>query len=173
MKKKLDNVIIMSLLLSVICILILFGVNDFFVLAKIESCIHETLDEYNAEQENETEDIPEDMPEPGSLEYYKQMSHELDFIEIIDSSELTYDTLVNRDGNIIIEEIIGVCVNADGDGKVLNCNDESYDYISYRSVPGVREGTVVLTYCIYNPDSIAEDDIIMRYDYIIDTENED
>lgn len=43
-----------------------------------------------------------------------------------------------------------------------------YNYISYKGVKGIRKGDVVLTICIYNPGTNYEDDIVERFDYIID-----
>lgn len=90
------------------------------------------------------------------------------YIQIVDSSELDAETIWNRNGKIIIERAIGTCLNENGDGKVLNPYDEEYDYISYRRVKGVKAGDVIVTYMIYNPENNAEDDIIERFDYIIE-----
>ncbi len=91
-------------------------------------------------------------------------------VQVIDSEDLSMDILYNRDGKIIIEKCIGKCVDEKGNGKIINCRDKDYDYISYRYVDGVKSGDTIITYFIYNPENNAEDDIIERFDYIVDTE---
>jgi hypothetical protein len=81
------------------------------------------------------------------------------------TEDLTEETLINRGDSIIVEKIIGVCVNENKDGKILNSNN---GYISYKRVKGVKTGDTILTVCIYNPGSHYTDDIIDRIDYIID-----
>lgn len=88
-------------------------------------------------------------------------------IQIIDSSNLSGEILRNRNGNIIIEECIGVVTNAEGDGKILNCYDSEYNYISYKGIDKANVGDKILTYLIYNPETDYIDDIIYRFDYII------
>lgn len=108
--------------------------------------------------------------EVGSLDFYRNISDEIRAIEIIDSADLSLEDLENRKGKIIIEKCIGVVENSDGDGKVLNCYDSNYDYISYRSVEDFQVGDTILTYLIYNPDTSYTDDILERFDYVIDRE---
>ena len=104
--------------------------------------------------------------------FYDRIAEDLDIIQVYDTNDLNYDILSGRSKNgiIIIEKIIGVVLNSKGDGKILNTDDEQYDYISYRCVDGVKSGDTIITYFIYNPENNAEDDIIERFDYIVDTE---
>lgn len=102
----------------------------------------------------------------GSLEYMRQFVDELDAVQIIGCSELTGDILAARDGKIIVEEIIGIATS-DKDGRIINCKNPDYNYISYENVDGAKPGDIVVTYCIYNPDTSYEDDIILRRDYIV------
>lgn len=108
--------------------------------------------------------------EVGSLDFYRELSEEIGAIEIVDSADLSLEDLENRKGKIIIEKCIGVVENSDGDGRVLNCADPDYYYISYRSVEDFQEGDTILTYFIYNPDTNYTDDILKRFDYVIDRE---
>lgn len=108
--------------------------------------------------------------EVGSLDFYRNLSDEIGAIKIIDSADLSLEDLKNRKGKIIIEKCIGVVENSDGDGKVLNCYDSNYDYISYRSVEDFQVRDTILTYLIYNPDTSYTDDILERFDYVIDRE---
>lgn len=56
----------------------------------------------------------------------------------------------------------------EGDGRVLNYTDPDYYYINYSRVENISVGDVILTYCVYNPNTNYEDDILERFDYIID-----
>jgi len=82
------------------------------------------------------------------------------------TDKLTGDILRNRGDDIIVERIIGKVIDNKGNGKVLGVED--YDYISYNGVNGICKGDIVMTVCIYAPNSDGEDDIIERFDYIID-----
>ena len=93
-------------------------------------------------------------------------------IEIIDSSDLSLEDLRNRNGKIIIEKLLGKVINETGDGKILNPNDKDHDYISYNShMEDFEVGDIIVSYCIYNPDTAYDDDIIERFDYIVDRKN--
>lgn len=88
--------------------------------------------------------------------------------KIYSVNELTDDMLVDRNGKIIIEEIIGEVTSVDGDGRILNCADPNYNYISYRRVDNITVGDTIKTYCVYNPFSDYEDDVVMRFDFVVD-----
>lgn len=103
-----------------------------------------------------------------SVDFYNQLSSDLNIIQVYETKDLKSDILENRNGNIIIEKIIGQVLNTEGDGIIINTEDDYYNYISYRGVEGAEVGDIVLTYCIYNPDTTYTDDIIERFDYIID-----
>ena len=103
-----------------------------------------------------------------SVDFYNQLSNDLNIIQVYETKDLKSDILENRNGNIIIEKIIGQVLNTEGDGIIINTEDDYYNYISYRGVEGAEVGDIVLTYCIYNPDTTYTDDIIERFDYIID-----
>ena len=93
----------------------------------------------------------------GSIELY------------LSPDDLDYGTLINRVENetLIIERSIGIVLNKEGDGRVLNIEGE-YNYISYRHIGcDAPENTVIVTYCVYNPDTVYEDDIIARWDFPI------
>lgn len=89
---------------------------------------------------------------------------------IIDSSMLTADILEHRTEHdvLIVERVVGYVTDRDSNGKVLNSNGE-FNYISYKYVrEPITVGTVVLTYLIYNPNNNYVDDIVNRFDFIID-----
>ena len=102
---------------------------------------------------------------PHEMDYYKY-SDTLNLIEIIDTKDLTYEALENRGDKLIIEKCVGVVENAKtGKGYVIDNPDF---YISYASVEGISDGDVICTYFIYNPGNSYVDDIVNRFDYIID-----
>lgn len=103
-----------------------------------------------------------------------EQSHGTEY-ELYDVSELTTETLENRNGNTIIERCIGIVTNKnDGSGLLINYDSPSNYYISYQSLgEEVNNGTVVLSYMVYNKDTNYVDDIIERYDFVICREYED
>lgn len=102
------------------------------------------------------------------VDKYRELVDEMETIKIYDSADLTMEMLQNRNGNIIIEKCIGVVTDEDKNGKLLNCANPEYYYISYKSVENANVGDVILTYFVYNPDNNIEDDILYRFDSIID-----
>lgn len=98
--------------------------------------------------------------------------------DIYDTTELTAEMLTDRAAShrVIVERVIGIVTNKErnGDGKILNTDDEHYNYISYSGTDlEYTTGTIIVTYLMYNPDTNYEDDIIERYDYILDRNFED
>ena len=96
---------------------------------------------------------------------------------IYDSRNVTSGMLANRTKSekIIIERVIAIITNRnrEGDAKVLNTNGD-YNYISYYGTDlDYTTGTVMITYLMYNPETDYEDDIIERYDYVLDRNFED
>ena len=93
-------------------------------------------------------------------------------VTVYDSADLTADILTSRSENhdIVIEKVIGLCLDNQGNGRILNAENPDYDYISYRETAGViMEGDVVLTLLVYNPDNGYCDDVVNRLDFIIDS----
>ena len=80
--------------------------------------------------------------------------------------ELTNEILTSRTADtLIIEQCEGVALN-DIDGVITNTST-NYNYISYRDVDA-KPGEAVTTYCIYNPYTQYEDDILYRIDVVED-----
>ena len=88
--------------------------------------------------------------------------------KVIDCNDLTEEMLTTRtDHNVMyIERIIGKVTDNKKNGKVLNPPKNGGYYISYRSVKNARKGDLVITYCVYNPYSNYDDDVIERWDFI-------
>lgn len=100
--------------------------------------------------------------------FYKKLirKESIATVRTYNAEDLTGDILRSRNGDIIIEKMIGTVTNRKGDGRLMGMG--KYNYISYKGVKGIRKGDVVLTICIYNPANNDEDDIVERFDYIID-----
>ena len=71
--------------------------------------------------------------------------------KVIDCDDLTENMLIHRSNK---------------NGKVLNPPKNGGYYISYASVKGARKGDLIITYCVYNPYSNWDDDVIERWDFI-------
>ena len=96
---------------------------------------------------------------------------------IYNSRNVTGEMLTNRteSDKIIVERVIAIITNKEreGDAKVLNTNGD-YTYISYYGTDlDYTTGTIMITYLMYNPETDYEDDIIERYDYVLDRNFED
>ena len=99
---------------------------------------------------------------------YHILADELDLIQFVDMHDLTYRELTNRNGKLIIERIIGVVDNAStGAGHVIH-EDVDY-YISYKGVDGIQNGNIICSFFVYNPSTNYDDDVLMRFDYVIDS----
>lgn len=102
---------------------------------------------------------------PSESKYYSKAN---DHISIVNSYDLTIEELQSRNGKLIIEKVIGQVDNfVTGAGHQL---DNPNFYISYKGVEGISNGNIICTYFIYNPENNYEDDIMYRYDYIIDAQ---
>lgn len=96
--------------------------------------------------------------------------------KLFDASEISAEILENRNGMVIVERCIGFVTNkTTGDGKVLNAYNKDYDYISYRSATDQKycDGTVFISYMVYNPENNYIDNITGRYDFVLCREWED
>ena len=87
-------------------------------------------------------------------------------VEVYDTEQLTYDILTNRNGKIIIERLVGIVLDEEGNGKLFN-GDDYYNYINYANVNDFKVGDYIVTYCVYNPMTNYVDDVMFRMDYII------
>lgn len=88
--------------------------------------------------------------------------------KVIDCNDLTEEMLTTRaDHNVMyIECIVGRVTDNKKNGKVLNPPKDGGYYISYASVKGARKGDIIVTYCVYNPYTNYDDDVIERWDFI-------
>ena len=88
--------------------------------------------------------------------------------KVIDCNDLTEEMLTTRtEHNVMyIERIIGKVTDNEKNGTVLNPPEDGGYYISYASVEDAEIGDVIITYCVYNPYSNYDDDVIERWDFI-------
>lgn len=88
--------------------------------------------------------------------------------KVIDCDDLTEEMLTTRTEHHImyIERIIGKVTDNEKNGTVLNPPDDGGYYISYASVDDAEIGDTIITYCVYNPYTNYDDDVIERWDFI-------
>ena len=88
--------------------------------------------------------------------------------QVIDCNNLTLEMLTTRaEKNIMyIECIYGIVTDNAKNGKILNTPEDGGCYISYDRVEDARKGDLIVTYCVYNPYSNYDDDVIERWDFI-------
>ena len=105
----------------------------------------------------------------SKLAKYRKLAKQIEInngFTAIDSADCV-DEYWNHKGTVFVERLIGKVIDDNGNGKVLNTAEiTEYDYINY-STCKANKGDIIVTYCLYNPESNGEDDIIARWDYII------
>ena len=101
---------------------------------------------------------------------YTDVAKNAPITRVIDCDKLTEKMLTHRSSKkrhiMYIERIIGKVTDNKKNGKVLNPPKDGGYYISYASVKGARKWDLVITYCVYNPFSNYDDDVIERWDFI-------
>ena len=99
---------------------------------------------------------------------YTDVAKNAPITKVIDCNDLTEEMLTTRaDHNIMyIERIVGCVTDNEKNGKVLNPPVDGGYYISYASVDDAEIGDTIITYCVYNPYSNWDDDVIERWDFI-------
>lgn len=105
---------------------------------------------------------------PVQARTYTDVAKNAPITKVIDCNDLTEEMLTTRtEHNVMyIERIIGKVTDNEKNGKVLNPPEDGGYYISYASVKGARKGDTIITYCVYNPFSNYDDDVIERWDFI-------
>ena len=101
---------------------------------------------------------------------YTDVAKNAPITKVIDCDKLTEKMLTHRSSKkrhiMYIERIVGRVTDNKKNGKVLNPPKDGGYYISYKSVKGARKGDTIITYCVYNPFSNYDDDVIERWDFI-------
>ena len=105
---------------------------------------------------------------PVNATEYSEAVKTAPMVKVIDCNDLTEEMLTTRtDHNVMyIERIIGKVTDNEKNGKVLNPPDDGGYYISYASVADAEIGDTIVTYCVYNPYTNWDDDVIERWDFI-------
>lgn len=90
-------------------------------------------------------------------------------VVICDASDLDAETLEYRGSTVVVERVIGFVDNEQtGDGVIINAADRDYDYICYADCgQTIREGTILVTYLVYEPDDDNIDTIAVREDFVV------
>lgn len=101
---------------------------------------------------------------------YTDVAKNSPITRVIDCDKLTEKMLTHRSSKkhhiMYIERIIGKVTDNEKNGKVLNPPEDGGYYISYASVADAEIGDTIITYCVYNPYSNYDDDVIERWDFI-------
>lgn len=95
----------------------------------------------------------------------REIAEEYGSFELYNTSDLSLEMLENRmkwSKKVIVEKIVGKVLDDD-----LNGEAEGF-YINYSCVPSVKAGDEVISYFVYNPETNYCDDIIERYDVIVE-----
>lgn len=105
---------------------------------------------------------------PVQATEYTEVVKAVPITKVIGCNDLTEEMLTTRaERNVMyIERIIGKVTDNAKNGKVLNPPVDGGYYISYASVEDARKGDTIITYCVYNPYSNWDDDVIERWDFI-------
>ena len=107
---------------------------------------------------------------PVQARTFSDVAKNAPITRVIDCDKLTEKMLTHRSNKkrhiMYIERIVGRVTDNKKNGKVLNPPKNGGYYISYRSVKNARKGDLVITYCVYNPFSNYDDDVIERWDFI-------
>ena len=107
---------------------------------------------------------------PAQARTFPDVAKNAPITRVIDCDKLTGKMLTHRSSKkrhiMYIERIVGRVTDNKKNGKVLNPPKDGGYYISYKSVKGARKGDLVITYCVYNPFSNYDDDVIERWDFI-------
>lgn len=107
---------------------------------------------------------------PVQARTYTDVAKNAPITRVIDCDKLTEKMLTHRSNKkrhiMYIERIIGKVTDNAKNGKVLNPPENGGYYISYASVEDARKGDTIITYCVYNPFSNYDDDVIERWDFI-------
>lgn len=107
---------------------------------------------------------------PVQARTYTDVAKNAPITRVIDYDKLTEKMLTHRSSKkhhiMYIERIIGKVTDNAKNGKILNPPDDGGYYISYASVEDARKGDLIITYCVYNPYTNWDDDVIERWDFI-------
>lgn len=129
------------------------SIITFIIIILSMSCGFKThaMSKQTKEKCKQTEEVIYNRYGKGKVRFYK-------------SKNLTRKILVRRKdkGLYIVEKLTGIV-----DEPKTGAGHAGKYYVSYKGVNGIRKGTKIRSYFVYNPKTSAVDDIIARYDVII------
>lgn len=144
-----------------------------FIFLSAAVCSCQTYGDRNSHTSSSTAENPIDFAEFAAFEevFLNTYFYGSD-PAVYDSSDITSEVLENRDGNLIIERVIGRVTDREtGEGKILNPGefwDGHGTYINYSCFGHeLDEGTVLVSYLVYDPDTNGIDDITDRWDFVL------
>ena len=107
---------------------------------------------------------------PVQARTYTDVAKNAPITKVIDCDKLTEKMLTHRSSKkhhiMYIERIYGIVTDNEKNGTVLNPPEDGGYYISYASVDDAEIGDTIITYCVYNPYTNWDDDVIERWDFI-------
>ena len=107
---------------------------------------------------------------PVQARTYTDVAKNSPITKVIDCDKLTEKMLTHRSSKkhhiMYIERIYGIVTDNEKNGTVLNPPEDGGYYISYASVDDAEIGDTIITYCVYNPYTNWDDDVIERWDFI-------
>lgn len=85
-------------------------------------------------------------------------------VRFYDTKDIDEYIIVSRKDKkrIVVERVTGTVINKKKDGR-----DTNGYYISYKGLSGVRKGSKIVSYLVYNPATYYIDDVIERIDVIV------
>lgn len=97
----------------------------------------------------------------------------LDYVEIYEAHELTVDMLTSREEDTVIIEYFDMTVESGRDKEYRlssGFNEPVNYYVTYDHIEGLERFDRLITYFVYDNTTQFEDDIWMRYDYMMNRE---
>ena len=165
--KKMNNIVIVALCVAILGVLLMgcgkTSSNNNKAVKNENTAFSEVLE--TEEHEAEQPDIEKSKTELECEAIEREIAEEYGSFELYNTSDLPLEMLENRmewSEKVIVEKTIGKVLDDD-----LNGEAEDF-YINYSCVPGVKAGDEVISYFVYNPATNYCDDIIERYDIIVE-----
>lgn len=85
-------------------------------------------------------------------------------VKFYDTGDIDEYIIVTRQDKkqVVVERVTGIVVDDEKNGE-----DENGHYISYQGLAGIHKGSKVVSYLVYNPNTYWLDDIIERFDVVV------
>lgn len=85
-------------------------------------------------------------------------------VKFYDTKDIDEYIIVTRKDKkrVVVERVTGTVINKKKDGR-----DTNGYYISYKGLSGIRKGSKIVSYLVYNPATYYIDDVIERIDVVV------